>query len=147
MYFPVFIDLSDKRVLVVGGGKVAGRRVRVLHGFCEKITVVAPRLSPEIVSFSPEIHQRTFEPSDLDGKHIVLAATDDAELNRRIAQLCRARGILVNDCSDQKFCDFQFPSVIQKDDVVIGINASGKNHRLVKETRQRIEQRMKKETG
>ena len=82
---------------------------------------------------------RAFEPSDLDGRHLVLAATDDAGLNRRIAEICRAKGIPVNDCSDRKFCDFQFPSVVRDEDVVIGINASGKNHRLVKETRQSIE--------
>ena len=147
MYFPIFVDLTDREILVVGGGMVASRRIRVLTGFCEHITVVATEISPEIArSISSEpggckltVFQRPFEPSDLDGRQIVLAATDDAGLNRRIAEMCRAKGIPVNDCSDQRFCDFQFPSVVRDEDVVIGINASGKNHRLVKETRKRIE--------
>lgn len=147
MYFPIFVDLTDREILVVGGGTVASRRIRVLTGFCEHITVVAPEVSGEIArSISSEpggcrltVFQRSFEPSDLDGRHLVLAATDDAGLNRRIAEMCRAKGIPVNDCSDRRFCDFQFPSVVRDEDVVIGINASGKNHRLVKETRKRIE--------
>ena len=137
MYFPIFVDLTDREILVVGGGTVASRRIRVLTGFCEHITVVAPEVSQEIArSISSEpggciltVFQRPFEPSDLDGRQIVLAATDDAVLNRRIAEMCRAKGIPVNDCSDQRFCDFQFPSVVRDEDVVIGINASGKNHR------------------
>lgn len=147
MHFPIFVDLTDREILVVGGGMVASRRIRVLTGFCEHITVVAPEVSQEIagsVSSEPggcrlTVFQRPFEPSDLDGRHLVLAATDDAGLNRRIAEMCRARGIPVNDCSDQAFCDFQFPAIVQDGDVVIGINSSGKNHRLVKETRQNIE--------
>lgn len=151
MYFPLFVDLTDREILVVGGGTVASRRIRVLTGFCGHITVIAPEISPEIArSISPDsggcgltVFQRTFEPPDLDGRDLVLAATDDAGLNRRIAEMCRAKGIPVNDCSDQKFCDFQFASVVRDGDIVIGINASGKNHRLVKETRQSIERCLK----
>lgn len=140
MYFPIFVDLTDKEILVVGGGAVAGRRIRVLRGFCGRITVVAPELSPEIDAVGLNFCRRKFELPDLEDKYMVLAATDDTPLNRRIAELCRERGILVNDASDQRLCDFQFPSVVKDGDVVIGINASGKSHCLVKETRQTIEQ-------
>ena len=139
MHLPMFIDLTHKRILVAGGGAVAGRRIRVLFGFCRHITVVAPEISPEINSLGLDIYRREFKPSDLDGKDIVLAATDDAQVNRQIAGLCRRRGILVNNCSDQRLCDFQFPAVVQSGDIVIGINSSGKNHGLVRETRRKIE--------
>lgn len=83
--------------------------------------------------------QRKFYESDLDGKMMVLAATDDKALNAEIAKACRRRGILVNVCSDAALCDFQFPSIVREGDLVVGVNASGRNHRLVKETRKKIE--------
>lgn len=179
MFFPIFIDLTGKEILVVGAGAVAGRRIRVLLGFGARITVVAPEIGAELVriveaqctdpgtaapdaeavktqapdptaaasgsaagsaSLDVTFCRRKFLPSDLDGKQMVLAATDDGALNRRIAELCRARGIPVNDCSDRENCDFQFPSVVLSGDVVIGINASGKDHSLVREARRRVEQ-------
>lgn len=85
------------------------------------------------------LFERGFETSDLEGKDVVIAASDDAELNRRISELCRARGILVNVCTGAEYCDFQFPSVVEIGPTVIGINASGKDHTLVKETRRRVE--------
>ena len=75
---------------------------------------------------------------------LVLAATNDRKLNSRIGELCREQGIPVNVCSRKEDCDFFFPSVIQKGDLVIGINASGKNHSLVKRTRQEMEEFLRK---
>ncbi|MCD8336444.1 MAG: bifunctional precorrin-2 dehydrogenase/sirohydrochlorin ferrochelatase [Lachnospiraceae bacterium] len=192
MYFPLFLDLSQKEVLVVGAGRIASRRIRALCGFAGRITVVAlqipaafgSRIAPDVPDFrksagkapdekTESLHEtgemcetgkicgtaesevpaddmevsgtriRTFErsflTSDLEQKDLVLAATDDAELNARIGALCRAKGIPVNICTDAEDCDFQFPSIVEDGAVVVGINASGKDHRLVKETRQRIE--------
>ncbi|MCD7842278.1 MAG: bifunctional precorrin-2 dehydrogenase/sirohydrochlorin ferrochelatase [Lachnospiraceae bacterium] len=170
MYFPLFIDLSEKEILVIGAGHIASRRVRSLCGFAGHITVVAPRISDEYPaqkrflstedrsgrddgenSSAPEESEdpdtgtkittviRCFKESDLDGKDLVLAATDDRDLNRKVFDLCRARGIPVNVCSDSGLCDFQFPSVVESGAVVVGINASGRDHHLVKETRKRVE--------
>lgn len=146
MYFPLFIDLSDKKILVVGAGTIAARRIRVLCRFTQKIAVISPAVGEAVERLSREyalpVCQRPFEESDLDTAQLVLAATDDSSLNQKIARLCRQRGIPVNDCSDQRNCDFQFPSVVCSGDVVIGINASGKDHSLVKETRRKIERCM-----
>lgn len=143
MFFPVFIDLSEKEILIAGAGTIAARRIRSLCGFAGHMTVTAPQIAPEIRELAAQypitILQRKFQREDLQGKDLVLAATDDRELNRHICQLCRDQGVPANACSDQSLCDFQFPSIVQQGDIVIGINASGKNHRLVKETRQRIE--------
>ncbi|MCC8101055.1 MAG: bifunctional precorrin-2 dehydrogenase/sirohydrochlorin ferrochelatase [Clostridiales bacterium] len=162
MYFPLFLDLLQKEILVVGAGKIASRRIHSLCGFAGHITVVALRV-PEEFEKKTGIHlcevrkrataadmiesdgtritvfERAFEESDLNRKDFVLAATNDAELNNQIGALCRARGIPVNVCTDAKSCDFQFPSVIEDESIVIGLNASGRDHRLVKETRRRVE--------
>ena len=151
MYFPLFVDLSEKEILIVGAGTIASRRIRSLCGFAGNMTVTAPGIRPELKELAAEypirILQRQFEESDLDGKDMVLAATDDRELNRAICQICRQRGIPVNDCSDQSLCDFQFPSILRQGDIVIGINASGRNHRLVKETRQKLQQFLEQEAS
>lgn len=141
MHFPIFVDLTQKNILIVGGGNIAARRIRSLIGFAGHMTVVAPEISEHILDMREEIEiiHRVFAPGDLSGKDLVLAATDDAGLNRRIYEECKAQGIPVNVCSDQSLCDFQFPSIIVDQDVVIGLNASGRNHRRVKEMRQKIE--------
>ncbi|MCD7716390.1 MAG: bifunctional precorrin-2 dehydrogenase/sirohydrochlorin ferrochelatase [Lachnospiraceae bacterium] len=143
MYFPLFVDLSEKEILVVGAGHIAARRVRSLCGFAGHITVVAPQISDEFSAPDTDTKitmvTKCFTEPDLEGKDLVLAATDDRALNRKIFDLCRARGIPVNVCSDSGLCDFQFPSIVESGAVVVGINASGRDHHLVKETRKRVE--------
>ncbi len=152
MYFPLFFDLSDKEFLVVGGGHIARRRIRVLVGYAYKVRIVSKEISSKIRGLISdaskssknactlfEIKERGFVESDLEGADFVLAATDDEKLNARIVELCRQKGIPVNACTDADLCDFQFPSVIEDGETVIGINASGKDHALVKETRKKIE--------
>lgn len=144
MFFPLFVDLSQKEILIAGAGTVARRRIRALCGFAGHMTVVAPEVHPEVRELADvwpiTFCERKFEPEDLFGKDFVLAATDDEALNREIYVMCREKGISANNCSDKTMCDFQFPSVIKDGGVVIGINASGKNHSLVKETRIKVEQ-------
>lgn len=164
MLFPLYFDLSDQNILVVGGGTIATRRVRSLMGFAGKIRVISPEISDEIAEFvsgegQPQTKEadynvemvdachtviehvgRTFLPDDLIGAGLVLAATNNSELNAEIYDMCKKMQIPVNICSDQTKCDFQFPSVIEADGLVIGINGSGKNHRKVKEMRQKLEE-------
>ena len=144
MYFPIFIDLSEKEILVVGAGNIAARRVRTLCDFCGHITVRAPKMAEQILALAEQypltLETAAFEAAALEGKHLVLACTDDAELNRKIGALCRSRGIPVNVCSEKEECDFYVPSVVQKGEIVIGINASGQNHGLVKQTRMHLEE-------
>ena len=86
IYFPIFIDLSEKHIVVVGAGKIASRRVRTLLEFAGKITVVAPEISEEILAMAGkgpvQLKRRAFEEADLDGADMVLAITDDKELNQ-----------------------------------------------------------------
>lgn len=148
MYFPIFVDLSEKEILVVGGGTIAARRVTTLCGFAGHITVRAPQIAASIRKQSEShpilLEEEPFTEDVLMGKDLVLAATDDRELNREIVRLCRKREIPVNDCSRKENCDFYFPSVVRKDELVIGINASGTDHGLVKRTRMELEEFLQK---
>ncbi|MCD7744476.1 MAG: bifunctional precorrin-2 dehydrogenase/sirohydrochlorin ferrochelatase [Lachnospiraceae bacterium] len=145
MFFPLFADLSGKEILVVGAGRIAERRIRALDGFAAHITVVAPDILPEILPKDGNegallsVFHRSFIETDLEGKDLVLAATNDAALNRYIRELCQEKNLPVNVCTDASLCDFQFPSIIECGKVVIGLNASGQDHHLVKETRKKAE--------
>lgn len=152
MYFPIFIDLSKKQVLMIGAGKIAARRVKSLCGFAGGITVVAPVIDEAIKALQKDypvtLIEEPFSEELLEeaGRWaMVLAATDDAVLNDRIAQLCHARGIFVNIASRKEACDFYFPAMIRRDPIVIGINASGVDHGLVRRTREELEAALDKE--
>lgn len=136
--FPLFVDLTDRSILIVGAGRIAARRASVLSGFCGHIAIVAPEIHPLLNSGAFSIFRRPFEMSDLDGRDLVLACTDDANLNAAIAKACRRRGIPVNVSSDKGLCDFYFPGIATEGQVVIGVTAGGTDHRRAREVTEAI---------
>ena len=148
-YFPLFVDLSDRDILFVGAGKIAARRIGVLQPFAEHITVVSPEAEDSVQKLAEEGSitwiRRHFESGDLEGRDIVFAATGDSDLNREIADLCRERQITVNASSDKELCDFYFPGIVRQGETVIGINASGRDHRKARRVRERIQELLTEE--
>ncbi|MCB7303019.1 bifunctional precorrin-2 dehydrogenase/sirohydrochlorin ferrochelatase [Bariatricus massiliensis] len=150
MYFPMFVDLSDKRIVIVGGGNVAARRVETLLRFATDITVVAPQISRRLQELgragSIRCAYRAYDRADIREADMVLAATDSGEVNRGVWEDCReeerqsGRRILFNSASDKGMCDFYFPAVVETDGVMIGINSAGRNPAKVKQVRQRIQE-------
>ena len=144
LYFPLFVDLAKKSIIVIGAGKIAARRVKSLLPFVGDMKVIAPEVSSEITEMAASsggalvIEQRPFESSDLDDADMVLAVTNDKELNTRIGTLCNEKKILVNVSHEKELCDFYFPGVVQKDNVVIGITASGKDHSEARKVTEQI---------
>ena len=140
-YFPLFIDLSDDRILVVGGGNVALRKTRTLQRFCGRITVVAPDILPDFAALEGvTCIRRGFESADLEGVRMAIIATNDRELNAEIASMCRAEGILKNVASDRTLCDFYFPAIADlEEDLVVGISSGGDPART-RQARERLEQ-------
>ena len=135
-YFPMFIDLTEKKVVVAGAGTIAKRRIRSLLNFTNHLTVIAPEVNKELKSLEAEglltILKRKCEMEDFYSADLVIAATNDAQINNAIYDTCRKQGILVNVCSDKQKCDFYFPVIAMKDQVVVGITASGKDHKRAK---------------
>lgn len=114
MYFPLFIDLTDKPCLVVGDGCVARRKASALAAFGARVKVVAP-----------ETCGRGFETGDVEGMTLVVAATDDGAVNRRVADACKARGVPVNVVDDPANCTFVFPAIFRKDPIVAAVSSNG----------------------
>ena len=145
-WFPLFVDLSGKKVLVVGGGRIALRRVRTLTEFTEKITVVAPQLLPELLELEAEgkiaVLPRPYEPSDPEGAMLVLAAAGDEDVNEAVRADCARLGIPVNVSSDRRKSDFYFPGVARKGGYVVGVTASGEDHAGAKKLTEAIREQM-----
>lgn len=148
-YFPVFIDISDKKVVVVGAGKIGSRRIRTLVDFTEHLTVIAENVEPDIAQMAEEglieWKKQHYERDLILDADMVFACTNDSELNNGIYSVCKCLGIQVNVCSDKNKCDFYFPGVIHADNVVVGITASGVDHHQAKAVREEIEKVIKKE--
>ncbi len=143
LFFPLYLDLSDKDILFIGGGAIAARRINVLHPFADRITVVAPEADVSIFKLteSGDVSwiMREFEEEDLEDRDFVFASTNDKELNALIAEKCRRKGIPVNVSSDRELCDFYFPGIVKQGNTVIGVSASGEDHKKARRVRERIE--------
>ena len=122
-YFPMFIDLTDRPCLIVGGGTVAARKAEKLLPYSPDLRVV----SPEFVSGFEgcTLLRRPYIPGDEDGMALVIAATDDSGLNHTISAACRAKNIPVNVVDDKEHCTFLFPCLVQEGELSVGISTGG----------------------
>ena len=127
MRFPLFIELENRPCLVVGGGKVAARKAAALAEF-----------GARVVQIAPEVSGRGFEDGDVEGMTLAVAATDDPEVNRRVADLCKAKGIPVNVVDDPANCTFVFPAIFQKGPIVVAVSSGGACPVAAKLVRDRI---------
>ncbi|MDR1179942.1 MAG: bifunctional precorrin-2 dehydrogenase/sirohydrochlorin ferrochelatase [Spirochaetales bacterium] len=148
-FFPLFVDLTGKPCVVVGGGRVAARRVRALLDFGACLTVIDGRPSREIVSLSGRcsgaggvrLLRRSYEgPGDIAGARLVIAAVNDSEVNAVVARDARAAGIPVNAADSPGLCSFFFPALVRRGELVAGISTSGGCPRLAAWLRLRLEE-------
>lgn len=129
-HFPLFVSSREKQVLLVGGGKIATRRLKALLPFSFKIHVVSPTITKEMeekrdfFSYS----ERKFEIEDLPGNFLVLACTDDKELNKEIAKLCHEQEIYVSAASSKEDSSFYFPGMYFEDELLFAISSDGKDY-------------------
>ena len=142
-YFPVFFDLTGQRVLVVGGGEVALRKVSLLDSTGALITVVAPDIVPELkeraAAGALKLVIREFVPDDLDGVRMVIVATSRRAVNRWIAKLSESRNIPVNVVDDPEASRFIVPAIIDRDPVLVAISTGGTSPVLARRLRERLE--------
>ena len=142
----MFIDLSDKNIVVAGGGNIATRRVKTLLKFTRNITVVATKVTQELMDLGKagtvNLHIRPVKRSDFAMAFMVIAATNDWKLNDEIYRVCKEEGIYVNVADDKSKCDFYFPGIYMQDEVVVGITASGLNHKKARRVRVAIQEAM-----
>ena len=150
-YFPVFFDLTAQRVLIVGGGEVALRKVSLLERTGALITVVAPQIAPQIMERAAagklKIAIREFAPDDLDGTRLVIVATSRRAVNRWVAKLSESRNIPVNVVDDAQSSRFIVPAIIDRDPVLLAISSGGASPVLARRLRERLEALVPKRMG
>jgi precorrin-2 dehydrogenase / sirohydrochlorin ferrochelatase len=139
-YYPLFLDLKDKDCRVIGGGKVAERKVKVLLKCSARVSVHSPVLSAGLKKLGKEkkiIYRASgYTRGSLRGAFLVIAATDDRSINSRVSADCRKNGILVNVVDVPRESNFIVPSFIEKNGLVIAISTSGQAPCLAKKIRQ-----------
>jgi len=142
-WFPLFLDMRGRKVLVVGGGEVAARKVRSFVGCGAVVTVVAERASAPIVelSSSGQVHLllRPFEQADVEGQSLVIAATNNAAVNAAAGASSRALGIWTNVVDDPELCDFIVPAVVNRGSIQLAVSTGGSSPALAREIRRKVE--------
>ena len=132
-YFPMFVDLTDKKVVVAGAGTIAKRRIRAMLEFTEHLTVIAPEVNPELRTLEEQgkltVLRKAYEREDLYDAALVIAATNDKKTNEDIYAACKCLGIPVNVCNDRDKCDFYFPGIATCGNTVIGVSTNGREKR------------------
>ena len=148
-YYPINLNIKDKRCLVIGGGQVAERKVENLLGAGAKVVVVSSRLTPKLGKLSCKSRieniARNYRKGDLKGAVLAFGATNDPRVNRRILQEAREEGVLLNSVDDPKNCDFTVPSMVSRGDLLISISTGGKSPALSQKIRKELEESFGKE--
>jgi len=142
-YFPMFMDMNNLKVLVVGGGHIAAEKLEKLLDFTTEISVIALRVEEEAQALIDVHHltlaQRAYHKGDIEGFDIVIVATDTVELHKEIYEESRGSRILVNSVDNTEYCDFIFPSYVKKDALTIAFSTGGASPAFAKQIRQHFE--------
>ncbi len=145
--YPVALLLQGRRCLVVGGGRVARRKVAGLLEAGARVTVVAPGIDPALRRLPVKVIERPYDPSDLAGCQLVICATGRAELDRRVHDDAEAAGIFVNAADDPRSCSFFLPAVHRDGPVTVAVSTSGEAPALAAALRDEIAARIAPRLG
>ena len=142
-YYPIFLDLNNQNVIVVGGGEVAERKIKNLLTYGSRIYIVSPHLTlhlQQLVS-TKKIHHIPEESLDtcMENAFMVIAATDDAEVNSKIASRAKKHGLLINTVDQPQDCNFIMPSIVKRGNLQIAISTAGKSPALAKKIRKNLQ--------
>lgn len=148
-YFPLMVQLEDAPVLLVGGGRTAFHKAKILVDFGARVQVVAPELLSEFRELPVRWESRTFEPEDLDRGDWILtvAATNHREVNRTVSRLCREKRIPVNVVDDPELCSFIFPALIREGEVVCAVSSGGRSPLVAQYVKKRSGRPCRKDWG
>lgn len=126
-FLPINIRISDAKILIIGGGKVATHKATILSRFTDMATVIAPEVSDGIKALPFHWEERPFSETDLEGVTLLFVCTGDHELNHQIRQAARQRGILTSVCDSPDECDFTSPAIYRDGDLTISVASDAKD--------------------
>jgi siroheme synthase-like protein len=127
-FLPISLNITNKDILVVGGGRVAYQKIKLLLPFTNRIAVVAREVCDDIVNLQlPSVKVKTYESDDLDGYYIVYAATNLFELNKQVYDDAHSKGILVNVVDNVPYCDFVSPAILKMDHMTVAVGSNAED--------------------
>jgi precorrin-2 dehydrogenase/sirohydrochlorin ferrochelatase len=142
--YPIFLKLEERKVLIVGGGKVAEEKIYAVLRSATDVTVIAPQISEQIRAWVDRGLVRhiadEYRPGLAPEYFLVIAATDSATVNRKVYEEARQAGVLCNAVDDPGYCDFYAPAVVSRGDFQIAISTGGKSPALAQRVRKNLEQ-------
>jgi len=143
-YYPIYIDIENREVVIIGGGNVCARKAETMMKYGARVTVVSPRFTDEIEQWAREgklaSKRKHYEESDVDGANIVIASTDDQRVNEQIAADCRRRRIPVNVVDVTPLCEFIVPAILEKGSIQIAISTGGRSPALARTLKEDLQQ-------
>jgi precorrin-2 dehydrogenase / sirohydrochlorin ferrochelatase len=149
--FPIFLKISARPCMVIGAGSLAESKIESLRVAHAKVIVIAPAARPSIVDLDAageiEWQQREYVKGDLAGQFLVVAATDNAAVNRAVYREATEKNIICNAVDDPPFCDFYFPSVVRRGDLQIAISTAGASPALAQRLRKEINAQLPLDAG
>ena len=145
MFFPVCINIENKKCLVVGGGKIAYKKIKTLSRYNPEITVIAEEIKEEKIRTieNIKIKEEKFSGENLKEYILVVAATDNKELNGEIADFCIKNNILINNVTSKDDMNARFGAIIENEDYQILVSSHGKNCKNSKNLRDKIKKIIK----
>ncbi|HVO95916.1 MAG TPA: bifunctional precorrin-2 dehydrogenase/sirohydrochlorin ferrochelatase [Terriglobales bacterium] len=142
-YFPIFLEMTGRRCLVIGGGVVAERKIAALLEASAVVVVISPDVSQTIARWSKEkritFTARRYRPGDLVGFQLAFVATNDSNVNRAVFDEGRERAVWVNAADDPAHCDFILPSVLRRGDLTVAVSSGGSSPALARTIREELE--------
>ncbi len=142
-YYPIFLNLQGKLCVVVGGGRVAERKVQGLLRAGAKVKVISPRLTKRLVRLKEQgkiiSHLRNFRAADLQNAYLAIAATNDHSVNEKVYEQAMKQKIPINVVDDPKHSSFIVPSLVKRGDLILAISTSGKSPALARFLRRKLE--------
>jgi len=142
-YYPIFLDIEDRDVVIIGGGPVCQRKAETMMKYGARVTVVAPDFTNAIESWAAagklKIRRKQYDSSDLDGASIVIASTDDEAVNTRIATDCRKRKIPVNVVDVTHLCEFIVPAIVEQGSIQLAVSTGGKSPALARTLKEELQ--------
>lgn len=142
-YFPIYLDMTQRRCLVIGGGAVAERKIANLLEAGAEVTVLSPDVTENIARWSMQnllhLQARRYHEGDLAGFELAFVATDDAEVNGEVYREGRSGGVWINAADDPSHCDFILPSVLRRGDLTVAVSSGGNSPALVRTVREELE--------
>ncbi|ACJ75536.1 siroheme synthase [Thermosipho africanus TCF52B] len=137
-YLPVILNIKGKKCLIVGGGKVAARKIKYLLGRVE-ITVISKDFCREIKDMNGiKLVRKAYDSSDLDGFDIVIAATNDERTNKQIFLDAQNKNVLVNNATSKEYCDFLMPAFFNYKDFIVAVSSFGNSPKRAKNLKEKI---------